>query len=152
MSPLLKQLPAFWNTQWELRNAKSVRLATRWMSPMNFVLTLLKSLLVRLVRSTKKQVDDNDSENKCSSENTHHYYFGPTQLTSNEKVKTTHYSPEIVVEIRNKNGEVVPIRALWDTGMSGTLLLIQYIAPTMPKAFSGLFVVWKTIGGTFLTK
>jgi hypothetical protein len=102
--------------------------------------------------STKEQVDRNDSEDNSSSLNTHHSYFGPPQRNSNKEAKTVHYSPEIVVEIINKNCEVVPIKALLETGMTGTLLQKQYVAPTTPKAYSGQCVVWNTIEGTFKTK
>jgi hypothetical protein len=94
----------------------------------------------------------NDSEDNCSSLNTQYSYFGPPQLTSNKKAKTKHYLPEMVVEIIDKNGEGVPIRALLDTGRTGTLLLKEYIASTTPDAYSGQCVVWNTLPGTFKTK
>jgi hypothetical protein len=102
--------------------------------------------------STNEQVDRDDSEDNYSSLVTHYSQFGLPQLSSNRKVETFYYSPGIVVEMINKNGEVVPIRALLDTGTTGTLLPKQYIAPSTPKAYSGQHVVWNSLGRTFKTK
>ena len=38
-----------------------------------------------------------------------------------KKQKTTHYSAEVVVEIEDREGNTVPIRALLDTGTSASM-------------------------------
>jgi predicted aspartyl protease len=63
-----------------------------------------------------------------------------------------HYSLEVIVERIERNSEVVPIRALLDTGTAGTLLLKQYVPPNTPKAYIGQHVVCSTLRGTFQTK
>ena len=62
-----------------------------------------------------------------------------------------HYSTEIIVEIKNKNEEIVPIRCLLDTGTSSTILLKPFVnaakSHKQPKA-----TMWRTLGGTFQTR
>ena len=74
-------------------------------------------------------------------------------LPPSKKPKTGHLIPEVIVEIENKKGKIVPIRALIDTGTTGTLLLKEYLSPRTPKAYKKPErTKWTTIGGTFETK
>jgi hypothetical protein len=63
----------------------------------------------------------------------------------------TGYSAEIIVEIVDSKNEVVPIRALLDTGTSETILLKQFLSPNSPRGYKGTPVKWKTLGGNFIT-
>ena len=59
---------------------------------------------------------------------TYSYMFRKTLVpndssTSRKRLKTTHTSPEIIVEIRDQDNKKIPIRALLDTGTTSTLLL-----------------------------
>ena len=70
-----------------------------------------------------------------------------------KRVKRTHYSPEVVVEIYDQKGELCPIRALVDSGTTSTLLLKRYVNKVSPKAYKKpTHTLWKTMGGTFLTR
>ena len=40
-----------------------------------------------------------------------------------KKTKIFHITPEVLVQITNKQGELVPIRALCDSGTTSTILL-----------------------------
>ena len=45
----------------------------------------------------------------------------------NKRSKTTQHSTEVVVEIKDRNNELVPIRCLLNTGISSTILLKPFI-------------------------
>jgi predicted aspartyl protease len=78
------------------------------------------------------------------------YPFFSTQPPK-KKQKLSHYSAEIVVEIQDRNGENVPIRALLDTGTSSTLLLRDFVAKGRAKGFEHQPTKWATLGGNFVT-
>jgi hypothetical protein len=71
----------------------------------------------------------------------------PTQ----KRQKVAHYCAEIIVEIIDSKNQIVPIRALLDTGTSETILLKPFDAPNSPKGYEGKPVTWKTLGGNFIT-
>ena len=52
-----------------------------------------------------------------------------------KKPKTGHVTTEVIVEIINCHGEVVPIRCLLDTGTSATIILREYVAKGKAKAY-----------------
>jgi len=69
-----------------------------------------------------------------------------------KKAKSVHYCAEIMVEIENKHGEKVPIRALLDTGTSATILLKEFVAKGRAKSYKNpKKTQWRTLGGTFTT-
>ena len=73
--------------------------------------------------------------------------------TSSKRFKTTHASPEIIVEIRDKDNKKIPIRALLDTGTTSTLLLKKFVSKDSPKAYKApTRTIWRTLGGTFHTR
>ena len=45
----------------------------------------------------------------------------------NKKTKVAQYTAETVVEILDRNGKLVPIRALLDTGTTSTLILRDFV-------------------------
>ena len=59
--------------------------------------------------------------------------------TDNHKIYTT----EILVELQNHNGEVVPIHALLDTGTSSTIILQDFVAKGRSKSTSKKRINWK---------
>ena len=69
-----------------------------------------------------------------------------------KKQKTQQLTTEIIVEITDRNGDLVPIRALVDTGTTATMLLRQFVAPGTAKAYKGQATTWNTLGGQFVTK
>jgi hypothetical protein len=148
MSALLEQLPASWKEKEGKEKRKKRKLQYNTDESNDPGTHFSKELTGKA--SNKKRVEFTDSDNDTS--NNDHYYFGPPKLANHKRASIIHYSPEIVVEIIDRKGEVVPIRALLDTCTTGTLLLEQYVAPDTPKAYSGQCVVWSILGGTFRTK
>ena len=83
------------------------------------------------------------------------YMFRPIPSTSssNKRAKKSHRTPEIIVEIKDREGNKTPIRALIDTGTTCTLLLKKYVSKDSPKAYkSPNKTIWRTMGGTFETR
>ena len=52
-----------------------------------------------------------------------------------KRMKVTHYSPEVIIESYDREGKLVPLRALLDSGTSSTLMLAKYINKNSPKAY-----------------
>jgi RNase H-like domain found in reverse transcriptase/Reverse transcriptase (RNA-dependent DNA polymerase)/Retroviral aspartyl protease len=76
----------------------------------------------------------------------------PSISSSNKRAKKTHRTPEIVVEIRDRDGIKKPIRALIDTGTTSMLLLKKFLSKGSPKAYkTPNKTIWRTMGGTFKT-
>ena len=65
--------------------------------------------------------------------------------------KSVHYTADIVVEIEDRDGHRVPIRALLDTGTTATLLLKQYVRRGRVSSKKSKIVKWTTLGGHFKT-
>ena len=70
----------------------------------------------------------------------------------NKKAKVGHYTAEIAVEILDRHGKLVPIRALLDTGTTSTILLREFVKKGRAGGYSGQKTLWKTMGGNFTTK
>jgi hypothetical protein len=66
--------------------------------------------------------------------------------------KFDHFTPEVVLELENNEGQIVPIRALLDTGTSSTIILKEHMRKGFVSHHKGHDTVWKTLGGTFKTK
>ena len=70
-----------------------------------------------------------------------------------KRAKAQHYTAEVVVDIRTDNGNIVPVRALLDTGTSSTLVLRQFVPKgQLSKHKRPSKTMWGTLGGTFATK
>ena len=81
------------------------------------------------------------------------YSLEYTLVNSNKRLKNTHYSPEIVVELYDREGKFCPIRALLDSGTTSTLILKRYVNRASPKAYKApVKTTWLTRGGTFVTR
>jgi hypothetical protein len=61
------------------------------------------------------------------------------------------YSADIIVEIKNRDGTVVPMRALLDTGTTATIILIEFLGKGRARTNKKKRTKWKTLGGTFTT-
>jgi hypothetical protein len=96
-----------------------------------------------------QDTNDNDSSDDLS------FYlmtFAQQNNRPTKKVKSKHYTSEVIVEIENREGEIVPIRALLDTGTSSTLLLRDFVKKGRASSYKGKQVTWKTMGGNFNTQ
>lgn len=70
----------------------------------------------------------------------------------NKKAKQSHYTAEIVVEIEDRDGNLVPIRALLDTGTTSSIVLRNFVKKGRAKGYKGKSTLWQTLGGNFKTK
>jgi transposase InsO family protein len=92
------------------------------------------------------------SSDSSVSEYTNEYIYN-VDRDRNKKLKTAHYTTEVIVEIKDRHGETVPIRCLLDTGTSATIILREYVAKGKKKGFKEpQLTKWSTMGGVFTTK
>ena len=69
-----------------------------------------------------------------------------------KKAKVGHYTAEMIIEILDRNGKLVPIRGLLDTGTTSSILLREFVKKGRASGYSGHPTTWKTMGGQFTTK
>jgi hypothetical protein len=72
----------------------------------------------------------------------------PEKAHENVPVK---YTADIIVEIKNRDGTVVPMRALPDTGTTATIILREFLGKDRARTNTKKRTKWKTLGGTFTT-
>ena len=56
------------------------------------------------------------------------------------------------MEIEDREGNTVPIRALLDTGTTASILLKQFIKKGRASSYKGQRTTWNTSGGQFQTR
>jgi hypothetical protein len=61
------------------------------------------------------------------------------------------YTADIIVEIKNRDGTVLPMRALLDTGTTATIILREFVGKGRSRTSTKKRTKWKTLGGTFTT-
>jgi hypothetical protein len=61
------------------------------------------------------------------------------------------YTADIIVEIENRDGTVVPMRALLDTGTTASIILREFVGKGRSRTNTKKRTKWKTHGGTFTT-
>jgi hypothetical protein len=59
------------------------------------------------------------------------------------------YTADIIVEIKNRDGAVVPMRALLYTGTTCTIILREFVGKGRARTYTKKRTKWKTLGGTF---
>jgi hypothetical protein len=65
--------------------------------------------------------------------------------------KPVQYTADIIVKIKNRDGTVVPITALLDTGTTSTIILREFVGKVRAHNNTKKRPNWKTLGGTFTT-
>jgi hypothetical protein len=65
--------------------------------------------------------------------------------------KPVQYTADIIVEIKNREGTVLPTRALLDTGTTATIILKELMGKGRARTNTKKRKKWKTLGGTFTT-
>jgi hypothetical protein len=70
---------------------------------------------------------------------------------SQQRKKPVHYTADIIVEIKNINGTVIPIISLLDTGTNYTIILREFVGKGRARTNTKKRTKWKTLGGTFTT-
>ena len=68
----------------------------------------------------------------------------------NKRLKPTPQSTEIVGEIKNREGDVRPIRVLLDTGTSATIVLKRYVMRGSQRVSRNQKTKWTTMGGSLI--
>jgi hypothetical protein len=61
------------------------------------------------------------------------------------------YNAYIIVKIKNRDGTVVPMRALLDTATTATIVLREFVGKGRSRTNTKKRTKWKTLGGTFTT-
>jgi hypothetical protein len=56
---------------------------------------------------------------------------------------------DIIVEIKHRDGTVVPMRALLDIGIIATIILREVVGKDRTLTNTKKRTKWKTLGGTF---
>jgi hypothetical protein len=121
-------------------------------------------------KKPKRQVHfsdiDSDSDSNSSSDKksnnkkdipyslAYTYLFDRTRIMEapmHQRQDVARYSAEIIVEIVDSTNNIVPIRALLDTGTSETIILKSYLSSNTIRGYKGTPVKWKTLGGNFET-
>jgi hypothetical protein len=112
------------------------------------------------VGKSDRKPSSSDSDDKPNSDNVSPYslnyaylfdYHRNVEAPLHKRQKVEQYSAEIIVEIVDSKNNLVPIRALLDTGTLETILLKHFLSPNSPKGYKGASVTWKTLGGNFTT-
>jgi hypothetical protein len=66
-----------------------------------------------------------------------------------EENKPVQYTANIIVEIKDRNGTLVPMRALLDTGTTATIILRECVGKGRSHTNTKKRTKWKTLGGAF---
>jgi hypothetical protein len=61
------------------------------------------------------------------------------------------YTADIIVEIKNRDGTVVPMRSLLDTGTTAIIVLRGFVGKGRARTNTKKRTKWKTLRGTFTT-
>jgi hypothetical protein len=61
------------------------------------------------------------------------------------------YTADIIVEIKNRDGTVVPMRAFLDICITSTIISIESVGKGRGRTNTKKRTKWKTLGGTFTT-
>jgi predicted aspartyl protease len=73
------------------------------------------------------------------------------ELEAAQENKPVHYTAYIILEIKNRDGTVVPMRALLDTGTTSTIILREFVAKGRARTNTKKRTKLKTLGGTLTT-
>jgi hypothetical protein len=72
----------------------------------------------------------------------------PEEAQENNPVQ---YTADIIVEIKNRDGTMVPMRDLLDTGTTATIILREFVGKGRVRTNTKKRTKCKTLGGTFTT-
>jgi hypothetical protein len=65
--------------------------------------------------------------------------------------KPVQYTADIIVEMKNRDGTVVSMRALLNTGTTSTIILREFVGKGRAHTNTKKRTKWKTLGGSFTT-
>ena len=72
----------------------------------------------------QKSLASNNSSNEDSDYTVCAFFPTPPKQ---KKSKTIHYTAEVIIEIKDQDGVLTPIRVLLDTGTSHTIVLQKFV-------------------------
>ena len=102
--------------------------------------------------SEKEEQSDSDSDNEDDKSTVPPYLYTFSESTRpQKKSKKEHYTAEVIIEIEDRDGNLVPARGLLDTGTTSSLLLRQFVRKGRAQGYKGKKVTWNTMGGNFVT-
>ncbi|GAX22752.1 putative transposase [Fistulifera solaris] len=99
-------------------------------------------------RNNKRRVVEDESDDEMDA---YAVKLLQSMQGKDNEVKNSHYTAEIIVQIENKDGELVPARCLLDTGTTESIVLRDFVRRGRAKSYKGKTTKWKTMGGTFET-
>jgi hypothetical protein len=70
---------------------------------------------------------------------------------TDQENKPVQYTADIIVEIKNRDGKGVPMRALLDKGTTATIILREFVGKGRARTNTKKRTPWKTLGGIFTT-
>jgi hypothetical protein len=73
------------------------------------------------------------------------------ELEEAQENKSVQYTANIIVEIKNRDGTVIPMIALLGTGTTATIMLREFVGKGRARTNTKKRTKWKTLGGTFTT-
>jgi hypothetical protein len=94
-----------------------------------------------------KNYNNNYDEIACPFSNRIKLEHEPEAAQENKPVQ---YNADIIVEIKNRDGTVVPME-LFDTGTTATIILRESVGKDRARTNTKRRTKWKTRGGTFTT-
>jgi hypothetical protein len=111
---------------------------------------------------SNEDIDIKDDSSTSSEENQFMYninkyrtacpFFDRTEHID-KKQRRKKYTAEIVVEMEDRDGNIVPARALLDTGTTSTIVLRKFVRKGRAKSYAKpTATTWNTLGGNFQTK
>jgi hypothetical protein len=108
---------------------------------------------------------DNSIQNKCThgsiKHNDYSNDYDELAYPFSTRIKLKHdpeaaqenvpvqYTADIIVEIKNRDGTVVPMRALLDTGTTSTIILREFVGRGRTRTDTKKITKWNSLGGTF---
>jgi hypothetical protein len=96
----------------------------------------------------------NDNKNNHNNDDEIAYPFSKIIKLKHEpeaapEKKPVQYTVDVIVEIKNRDGIVVPMRALLDTSTTATIMLREFVGKSRSCTNTKNRTKWKTLGGTF---
>jgi hypothetical protein len=102
------------------------------------------------------------TEKSCLGNN-YNYYNDEIAYPFSKRIKLKHepeaaqenkpvqYTADIIVEIKNRDGTLVPMRALLETLTTSTIILREFVGKDRARTNTKKITKWKILGGTFTT-
>jgi hypothetical protein len=99
--------------------------------------------------------------NKSCEDNNYNNDYDELAYPFSKRIKVKHepeeaqenvpvqYTADIIVEIKNRDGTVVPMRASLDTGTTATIILREFVGKGRARKNTKKRTKRKTLGGTF---